>query len=273
MAAWRAVEQTLANLHFVLEREPANKLARSIAEARAAVEGFAASARRFPRDHLARVQAAERGLQYLAIAADGARRSRNWEAMSAYPDVIQLLPRGCDGDHLAFSPMLISEAFTVSGSHLILEATNGGGEQQGKNWQPGFHPSLDVAKETAACRRQNQALLRLATDSKAAAVAQHTRWKYNVEISNPTGCLMTPYSDDQPIPVPLAQVHHFQLEANESARLEKVFCKAANPADAITVTMNGQRYDPVWLLDDSGVNYVTQLAPPGPASVSVGGSR
>ncbi len=272
MAAWRAVQQSLANLHNALEREPAGKIAAPIASARAAVEAFAAAAHRFPRDHRARLQAAERGLHYLALAAQGAESVRNWEAMSAYSDVTKLLPRGCDGDHLAFSPALISEAFAVAGSYFIREATSATSQQERNNWQQGFYPPLDLLKETAACQRLDRATIRLAADiSKASNPAHIAKWKYHVEVSNPTGCLMTPYSDDQVIPVPHSEIYRFHLDANRKARLEKVFCNPDKPADAIAVSINGQSYDPVWLLDDSGINYATQLVPGSPLSITPDG--
>jgi hypothetical protein len=274
MSAWRAVQQSLVNLHSALDRQAADKLTQSIAKARGAVDAFGAAAHRFPRDHRTRVQAAQRGLRDLAIAADDAQGIHNWQAMSAYPDVTKLLPRGCDGDHLGFSPALITEAFTVSGSYLIREAVTGVTRQEQENWQRGFYPPLDLAKETAACERQDQASLRLAMDVKRAnSPAHQARWKYHVEVSNPTGCLMTPYSDGQPIPIPYADAKHFHLDANENARLEKVFCKSGKPAGAISVIVNGQGRDPVWLLDDSGVNYATQLAPVTPLVISFGDRR
>jgi len=274
MYAWRAVQQSLANLHSALDREAADKLSQSIAKARAAVDAFGDSPHRFPRDHSTRVQAAKMGLRDLTIAAEDAQGIRNWQAMSAYPDVTKLLPRGCDGDHLGFSPALITEAFTVSGSYLIRQAITGATRQEQENWRRGFYPPLDLAKETAACERQDQAFRRLAMDAKQANTPAHqARWKYHVEISNPTGCLMTPYSDGQPIPIPYAGAKHFHLDANEKARLEKVFCKSGKPADAISVIVNGQRHDPVWFLDDSGVNYATQLAPVAPVVISFGDSR
>jgi hypothetical protein len=273
MSAWHTVQQSLANLHSALEREPTATLRAPITAARAVVEAFAASAHRFPRDHRERWQAAERGLSYLTIAADGAQRIRNWDAMAAYSEVTKLLPRGCDGDHLAFSPALISEAFTVAGSYFIKEAISGTTRQEHNNWQQGFYPPLDLAKETAACQRLARATFRLAGDmSKASKPAHMAQWKYHIDIANPTGCLMTPYSDDQPIPIPHSQVYRFHLDANRKARLEKVFCNAEKPGDAIAVAVNGQNYDPVWLLDESGINYATQLAPRTPLSISPGGT-
>jgi hypothetical protein len=274
MIAWRVVEQTLGNLHSVLEREPAARLAVPIARARSAVETFAASAHRFPRDHSARLEAAERGLRYLDVAADGAQSIRSWEAMSAYPDVTKLLPRGCNERHLAFSPALISEAFGVAGSYFIKEAINGATQQERNNWQQGFYPPLDLAKETAACQRLDQATLRVAAHvSKAGRSVHSAQWKYQIEISNPTGCLMKPYSDDQILPIPDSQVYRFHLNANRRARLEKVFCNSEKPVNAIAVRVNGQNYDPVWLLDESGINYATQLAPRPPLAISPDSAR
>jgi hypothetical protein len=268
MAAWRVVQQSLVNLHSALEREPAAHLVASIAAARATVETFAASAHRFPRDHRGRLQGAELGLRYLAIAADGAQNIRNWEAMSVYSDVTKLLPRGCDGDHLAFSPALISEAFAVAGSYFIKEATRAATQKERTNWQQGFYPPLDLAKETAACQRLDQTTLRVAADnSKTRDPAHLTKWKYHIEISNPSGCLMTAYSDDQVIPISHSQAH-FHLDANRKARLERVFCNPNQPGDAMTVSINGQTYDPVWLLDESGVNYAAQLVPRTPLTIS-----
>jgi hypothetical protein len=273
MTQWQIVAQSLASLHAVLEREPANRIATRIADTRATVDAFAAASHRFPRDHRTRVEAAERGLQYLAMAADGAKSIRNWEAMSPYSDVTKLLPRGCDGDHLAFSPALIGEAFAVAGSYFIKEAATGASEQERNNWQQGFYPPLDLAKETAACQRVDRAIIRVAGETNKTSSASHSaQWKYHIEIMNPTGCLMTPYSDDEAIPIPHSQVYRFHLDANRKARLEKVFCDAQNPGDAIGVTVNGQSYDPVWLLDDSGVNYVTQLAPRVPLAISPDGN-
>lgn len=268
MIAWRVVEQSLGNLHSVLEREPAARLAVPIARARSAVETFAAFPHRFPRDHAARLQAAERGLEFLSIAADSAQSIRNWDAMSAYPDVTKLLPRGCDGDHLAFSPALISEAFGVAGLYFIKEAINGATQQERNNWQQGFYPPLDLAKETALCQRVDQAIIRVADVSKAGVSGHSAQWKYRIEVSNPTGCLMTLYSDDQILPIPHTQVFRFHLNANRKARLEKVFCDSKKPAEAIAVTVNGKGFDPVWLLDESGINYATQLAPTPPLAIS-----
>ena len=273
MIAWRVVEQSLGNLHSVLEREPAARLAVPIARARAAVQTFTASAHRFPRDHTARLQAAERGLEFLAIAGDSAQSIRSWEAMSAYPDVTKLLPRGCDGDHLAFSPALISEAFGVAGLYFIKEAINGATQQERNNWQQGFYSPLDLAKENALCQRVDQAIIRVADVSKAGVPGHSAQWKYRIEVSNPTGCLMTLSSDDQIIPIPQTKVFRFRLNANRKARLEKVFCDSKKPAEAIAVTVNGKSFDPVWLLDDSGINYATQLAPTLPLAISPDATR
>jgi hypothetical protein len=272
MAAWRAVQQSLASLRSALEREPAAALAAPVASARAAVDSFTAAAHRFPRDHRARLQAAERGLQYLGIASKGAQGIRTWEAMSVYSDVTRLLPRGCEGDHLAFSPALVSEAFAVAGGYFIREAISVTTQKERNNWQQGFYPPLDLPRETAACQRLERATLRVAADmGKASAPAHIAKWKYHIEISNPTGCLMTPSSDDQVIPVPHSQVYRFHLDANRKARLEKVFCNTEKPADAIAVSINGQTYDPVWLLDDSGINYATQLVPRSPLAITPDG--
>jgi len=272
MAAWRVVQQSLGNLHAALEREPAARLAIPIASAHATVSAFAASAHRFPRDHRARLEAAQHGLQYLAIAAKGAQSIRSWEAMSAYAEVTKLLPRGCDGDHLAFSPAVISEAFAVAGSYFIREAISATTQKEHNNWQQGFYPPLDLPRETAACQRLERATLRVAADmSKASEPVHIAKWRYHIEISNPTGCLMTPYSDDQVIPVPHSEVYRFHLDANRRARLEKVFCNNGKPAEAIAVSINGQSYDPVWLLDDSGINYATQLVPRSPLAITPDG--
>lgn len=269
MADWRAVQQSLANLLSALERLPPARLKAQIADGRSAVQSFAAASHRFPRDHSDRLQAAERGLRYLALAADGAQSVRNWEALSAYADVTKLLPRGCDGDHLAFSPALVSEAFGVAGSYFIKEAVSGATQQERNNWQQGFYPPLDLPKETAECRRLQKTTLRVAADMRKAANPAHlAQWKYHIEITNPTGCLMTPYSDGQIIPIPHSEVYKFHLDANRNARLEQVFCNTRKPEDAIAVAVNGQDYDPVWLLDESGVNYAAQLAPRPPLAIS-----
>jgi hypothetical protein len=269
MAAWSLVEQSLVDLHSALDREPVARLGAALAAARTAVNEFADSGHRFPRDYRTRLQAADQGLRYLAIAADGAQSMRNWEAVAAYSDVTRLLPRGCDGDHLAFSPALVSEAFSVAGAYFISEAISGATQRERTNWEHGFYPPLDLARETAACQRLQKATLRLAADrSKASDPAHISKWKYHIEISNPTGCLMTPYSDDQIIPIPHSQVYRFHLDANRKARLEQVFCNEKKPGEAITVSVNGQGYDPVWLLDESGVNYAAQLAPRPPLAIS-----
>jgi hypothetical protein len=262
MAAWRAVEQSLEQLRSALQRAPAAKLAAQIESARAAMNQFTALPHRFPRDRHARLEAADRGMQYLDLAATGAQNIRNWEAMAAYPDVTKLLPRGCDGDRVAFSPALISEAFGVAGSYFIKEATSGATDKERSNWQQGFYPPLDLARENAACQLINRATVRLAGNTgKTNGPRRAAKWKYEIDISNPTGCLMTPSSDDQVIPIPHSQLYHFHLDAQRQARLEKVFCNTDKPGDAITVTINGQRYDALWLLDESGINYATQLIP------------
>lgn len=272
MAAWRVVQQSLASLHSALERAPAARLAAPIAASRAVVDAFAASAHRFPRDHRMKLQAADRGLRYLEVAADGAQSIRNWEAMSSHSDVSKLLPRGCDGDHLAFSRALVSEAFAVAGSYFIGEAINAASPRERNNWQEGFYPPLDLSKETAACQRLAKATLRVAADmGQASSPAHLARWKYHIDVANPGGCLMTPYSDDQIIPIPHSQVYRFHLDANRKARLEQVFCNTDKPGEAIAVTVNGQNYNPVWLLDPSGINYAAQLAPRTPLAISSDG--
>ena len=70
------------------------------------------------------------------------------------------------------------------------------------------------------------------------------------------------------IPVPHSEAYRFHLDANRKARLEKVFCNTDKPADAIAVSINGQSYDPVWLLDHSGINYGTQLVPSPPLAIT-----
>ncbi len=83
---------------------------------------------------------------------------------------------------------------------------------------------------------------------------------------------MTPYSDDQAIPIPHSQIYRFHLDATRKARLEKVFCNPGKPQEAIAVRVNGQNYDPVWLLDESGINYAAQLAPRGALAMSPDGA-
>lgn len=274
MAAWLAVQPALARLHSDLQREPAARLTVQIAAARALVEGFTPSSPRFPHDHRARLQAAGRGLEYLDIAADGAQGIRNWESMAAYSDVTRLLPRGCDGDHLAFSPALISQAFAVAGSSFIGEAASEAADKDRNNRQPGFYRPLDLAKETAACQKLDRAALRVPADMNQETEAAHsTRWKYRIDISNPTGCLMTPYADDQVIPIPHSQIYRFHLDVARKARLEKVFCDGGKPGEAVAVRVNGQSYDPVWQLDESGINYVTQFVPKALLAMSPEGRR
>ena len=72
---------------------------------------------------------------------------------------------------------------------------------------------------------------------------------------------MTPYSDDQAMPIPHSQIYAFHLDATREARLDKVFCDSGKPEAAIAIRVNGQSYEPVWLLDESGINYATQLVP------------
>jgi hypothetical protein len=269
MAAWRAVEQSLGQLRAALEHAPAVKLAPQIGSARDAINGFTASPHRFPRDRRARLEAADRGLQYLDLAANGVRNIRNWEAMAAYSEVTKLLPRGCDGDHVAFSPALISEAFGVAGSYFIKEATSGATDKERFNWQQGFYPPLDLPRENAACQLINRATARLVADTgKSNGPRRIPQWKYEIDVSNPTGCLMTPYSDDRAIPIPHSQIYHFHLDAQRQAHLEQVFCNADKPGDAIKVSINGQSYHALWRLDESGINYATQLAPRAPLAMS-----
>jgi hypothetical protein len=79
---------------------------------------------------------------------------------------------------------------------------------------------------------------------------------------------MTPYLDDEVLPIPHSQVYRFRVNASRKVRLEKVFCDAREPGDAIAVTVNGQIYDPVWLLDESGINYAAQLVPRTPLAIT-----
>ncbi len=72
---------------------------------------------------------------------------------------------------------------------------------------------------------------------------------------------MTPYSDDQALPIPHSQIYAFHLDATREARLDKVFCDSGKPEAAIAIRVNGQSYDPVWLIDESGINYATQIVP------------
>ena len=261
MSAWRDVQQSLAHLHAELERAPAASLTSEIAAVRSGLDRYAASAHRFPRDQT-RLQAAERGLAYLEIAANGARDIRTWKSMTAYSEVTRFLPRSCEGGRLAFSPDLISEAFAVAGSSLIKGGALTTPDDDGDHRQMGFYGPLELAKETAACRQVERTAPQVAPQGNQTADPVHkARWKYHIDISNPTGCLMTPYSDDQAMPIPHSQIYAFHLDATREARLDKVFCDSGKPEAAIAISVNGQSYDPVWLLDESGINYATQLVP------------
>ncbi len=261
MSAWRDVQQSLARLHAELERAPAASLTSEIAAVRSGLDRYAASVHRFPRDQ-GRLQAAERGLAYLEIAANGAQDIRTWKSMTAYSEVTRFLPRSCEGGRLAFSPDLIGEAFAVAGSSLIkggaLTTPDGDGDRR----QMGFYGPLDLAKETAACRQVERTAPQVAPQANQTADPVHkARRKYRIEVSNPTGCLMTPYSDDQAMPLPHSQIYAFHLDSTREARLDKVFCDSGKPEAAIAISLNGQSYEPVWLLDESGINYATQLVP------------
>ena len=63
------------------------------------------------------------------------------------------------------------------------------------------------------------------------------------------------------MPIPHSQIYGFHLDATREARLYKVFCDSGKPEAAIAISVNGQSYEPVWLLDESGINYATQLVP------------
>ena len=261
MSAWRDVQQSLAHLHAELERAPAASLSSEIAAVRSGLDRYAASVHRFPRDQ-GRLQAAERGLAYLEIAANGAQDIRTWKSMTAYSEVTRFLPRSCEGGRLAFSPDLIGEAFAVAGSSLIkggvLTTPDGIDDRR----QMGFYGPLDLAKETAACRQVERTAPQVGPQGNQTADPVHkARWKYRIDVSNPTGCLMTPYSDDQALPIPHSQIYAFHLDATREARLDKVFCDSGKPEAAIAIIVNGQSYEPVWLLDESGINYATQLVP------------
>jgi hypothetical protein len=262
MSAWRDVQQSLAQLHAELERAPAASLSSEIAAVRSGLDRYAASVHRFPRDQARLQAAAERGLAYLEIAANGAQDIRTWKSMTAYSEVTRFLPRSCEGGRLAFSPDLISEAFAVAGSSLIkggaLTTPDGDGDRR----QMGFYGPLDLAKETAACRQVELPAPQVAPQGNQTGDPVHkARSKYHIDVSNPTGCLMTPYSDDQAMPIPHSQIYAFHLDATREARLDKVFCDSGKPEAAIGISVNGQSYEPVWLLDESGINYATQLVP------------
>ncbi len=264
MAAWREVERSLEHLENRLERQPPKNLAAEIAEAHAAIAAFAAWPHRFPRNYAAKLQAAERGLRYLTIAANQARDIHDWESMTTYPEVTRFLARGCEGDHLAFSRVAISEAFAVAGSALIRGAASETAEPPSGR-QEGFYRPLDLPKEVAACRQVERAAFRAPVDGAAGIqIRRGTRVEYRVDISNPGGCLMTPYVDDQILPIPHDNLYSVRLRAAREVRLEKVFCDSAKPKDSIAISINGQSYDPVWLLGESGLDYTAQLVPQHP---------
>ena len=260
MSAWRDVQQPLGKLHAELERASVASLTSEIAAVRSELDRYAASAHRFPRNKTS-LQAAERGLAYLEIAANGARDIRTWKSMTAYSEVTRFLPRSCEGGRLAFSPDLVSEAFAVAGSALIKGEPLATADDDGDRRQMGFYGLLDLPKETAACRQSQRPAPQAPQVSQIANPVRKARWKYRIEVVNPTGCLMTPYSDGQAMPLPHSQIYAFHLDATRDARLDKVFCDSGKPDAAIAVRVNGQSYDPVWLLDDSGINYATQLVP------------
>lgn len=273
MSAWRDVRQSLEKLHAELERAPVASLTSEIAAARSELGRYASSVHRFPRDKSS-LQAAERGLTYLEIAAGGARDIRTWKSMTAYSEVTRFLPRSCEGGRLAFSPDLIGEAFAVAGSSLIKSEAFATSGDDGDHRQMGFYGPLDLAKETAACRQSQRTATQVMPLASQTADAVHkARWKYRIDVSNPTGCLMTPYSDGQAMPLPHSQIYAFHLYATREARLDKVFCDSGKPEAAIAVRVNGQSYEPVWLLDDSGINYATQLAPGAGLVMSTAGAR
>ena len=261
MSAWQEVQQSLVQLHAELERAPAASLTSEIAAVRSGLDRYAASVHRFPRDRT-RLLAAERGVAYLEIAATGARDIRTWKSMTAYSEVTRFLPRSCEGGRLAFSPDLIGEAFAVAGSSLIKGGAPTTPTDDGEHRQMGFYGPLDLTKETAVCREGERTAPQGAPQANQPRDSVHkSRWKYQIDVLNPTGCLMTPYSDDQALPIPHSQIYAFHLVATREARLDKVFCDSGKPEAAIAIRVNGQSYDPVWLLDETGINYATQLVP------------
>jgi hypothetical protein len=274
MSAWRDVQQSLVQLHAELERAPAASLTSEIAAVRSGLDRYASSVHRFPRDKT-RLLAAERGVAYLEIAANGARDIRTWKSMTAYSEVTRFLPRSCEGGRLAFSPDLIGEAFAVAGSSLIKGGalTSPADDGDDDHRQMGFYGPLDLAKETAACRQVEQTVPLVAPQGSQTAEPVHkVRGKYRIDVVNPTGCLMTPYSDDQTLPLPHSQIYSFHLDATREARLDKVFCDSGKPEAAIAIRVNGQSYEPVWLLDESGINYATQLVPRAALVISTDGA-
>jgi hypothetical protein len=265
-SAWNQVQLSLTRLSSGIEFEPVITLRSKLADTDAAIQTFDSELHILPRNRGEKLASAKRGVQYLGISIDDARRIQNWDDMQEFLEVSKFARRDCDGDHLAFSSGQIKQAFAIAGSYLIKNAAGEESDRDGKGWQ-GSYPALDLAKETAACRERNTQSLKLSSESKRAGDAMHAAaWKYHIDVSDLAGCDMIPYSDDQIVRIRgfhYAKTFHLHLDANDEAHLDSVFCGGGPPsAEMISIRINGVKFDPDWTLTSTGgIHYSVRLVP------------
>lgn len=257
MAAWNQVQQSLTRLTSGIRFEPIITLRSKIADTDAAIRTYQSSFHIFPAGHEERLELGIRGLQYLGIAIDNAEGVDSWNDMSKYPEVTKFVPRTCDGDELVFPKEAIKNAFAMMGSSLIKEAAGEAEEKEIQTRTIGFYPALDFAKETRACKERHDAAGKIFDEKKKEAYAVHqAKWKYHIDVLNPSMCLINAYTDGQEAAPSLAT--HFHLDANKEAHLDGVFCSDKSPDQLISVTIDGARFEPNWE-SDGGVGYSAVL--------------
>ena len=105
MAAWLAVQPSLARLHSELQREPARELTVQIAAAPLPPRRLHACVSIDFRANRARLRPPNVALAYLEIAADGAQDIRTWKSMTAYSEVTRFCRAAAREDAWRFLPI------------------------------------------------------------------------------------------------------------------------------------------------------------------------
>jgi TonB family protein len=257
IAAWNQVQLSLTRLTSGIRFEPIITLRSKIADTDAAIRTYQSSFHVFPAGHEARLQRGIRGLQYLGIAIDNAEDVNSWNDMSKYPEVTKFVPRTCNADDLIFPKESIKNAFAMMGSSLVKEAAGEADEKEIQTRTLGFYPVLDLAKETKGCKERHDAATKISDEKKKEAYAVHlAKWKYHIDVLNPSTCLINAYTDGQEVAPSVAA--RFHLDANKEAHLDGVFCSEESPDRLISVTVNGAKFKPDWE-SDGGVAYSAML--------------
>jgi hypothetical protein len=263
--AWMRVQEKLLRVQSGLQYETILALRSVLADTDAAVKNFSTDWRIYPPDHDRRVEEAEKAVSYLGLAL-------NWETKNAtredatvdadelqevgkYADVTTFVPRSCGSGRLVVNSQAVAVAFVTRGMVLIQRAEYPLAPNSPQLPLNGKFGPLDVSKETAQCQEWEADAQKAAAERTRAEQARQkaererywAQFRYRVELRVYTTCSFDLYIDGK------HTLHQSSDEASVfgatgSVRVENVQC-TVRPRDAISVSVNGQQYQPKWQVE------------------------